>query len=196
MYFSTGRFPFELAQRPSRVALASHIARSSTPFGVTSTTLFGAAGAVTCSQKYQCALSDLKLLWEGHIRVTPLFAIDSLGPKLTLGFPFQCVCMSCASCRAAVLCINPSLRNVAAKGYGYQRRLQYYRSFVPHVSSQTLEMYEDAHEHSTDLQHARRPFDRNIEHAGKLDGPSNSCFHSYWIPFGDHPLKLERYRED
>ena len=93
MYFSTGRFPFELAQRPSRVALASHIARSSTPFGVTSTTLFGGAGAVTCSQKYQCALSDLQLLWEGHIRVTPLFAIDSLGPKLTVGFPFQCVCV-------------------------------------------------------------------------------------------------------
>ena len=20
--------------------------------------------------------------------------------------------------------------------------------------------------------------------------------HEYWIPFGDHPLKLERYRED
>ena len=37
MYFSTGRFPFELAQRSSRVALASHTARSSTPLGVTST---------------------------------------------------------------------------------------------------------------------------------------------------------------
>ena len=22
------------------------------------------------------------------------------------------------------------------------------------------------------------------------------CIHVYWIPFGDHPLKLERYRED
>ena len=39
MYFSTGRFPFELAQRSSRVALASHIARSSTPLGVTKTVL-------------------------------------------------------------------------------------------------------------------------------------------------------------
>ena len=35
MYFSLGRCSFELAQRLSRVALASHIARRGTPFGVT-----------------------------------------------------------------------------------------------------------------------------------------------------------------
>ena len=35
MYFSLGRYPLELAQGTSCVALASHIARSSTPFGVT-----------------------------------------------------------------------------------------------------------------------------------------------------------------
>ena len=35
-----GRVPLELAQRPSRVALAWHFARSSTPFGVTSLFLY------------------------------------------------------------------------------------------------------------------------------------------------------------
>ena len=35
MYFSLGRCSFELAQRLSRVALASHTARRGTPFGVT-----------------------------------------------------------------------------------------------------------------------------------------------------------------
>ena len=34
MYFSLGRCSFELAQRLSRVALASHIARRGAPFGV------------------------------------------------------------------------------------------------------------------------------------------------------------------
>ena len=36
IYFSPGRCPLELAQGPSRVALAWHNAGSSTPFGVTS----------------------------------------------------------------------------------------------------------------------------------------------------------------
>ena len=49
-------------------------------------------GAVTCSHTYRCALCDLKPLWKGHIRVTPWFGIDSPGSKLTMGFPFQCVC--------------------------------------------------------------------------------------------------------
>ena len=35
MYFSVGRRALELAQRPSHVALALHIARRSAPFGVT-----------------------------------------------------------------------------------------------------------------------------------------------------------------
>ena len=36
IYFSLGRCPLELAQGPSRVALALHLARGSAPFGVTS----------------------------------------------------------------------------------------------------------------------------------------------------------------
>ena len=40
MYFSLGRYLLELAQETSCVALASHIARSSTPFGVTERFLF------------------------------------------------------------------------------------------------------------------------------------------------------------
>ena len=37
----------------------------------------------------------------------------------------------------------------------------------------------------------------NIAHTGLEDWPSPACsLNSFWIPFGDHPLKLERYRED
>ena len=28
-----------------------------------------------------------------------------------------------------------------------------------------------------------------------LQFPITTCVMNYWIPFGDHPLKLERYRE-
>ena len=59
MYFSLGRCSFELAQRLSRVALASHMARRGTPFGVT------VRGNGSKSRMGYSSVPALRRGWEG-----------------------------------------------------------------------------------------------------------------------------------